>query len=108
MSSSNFSRRNFLYGAAALGVTGAVGSGVVSSCTPAENTNSLYSYKKRELNLPPLLEKAPDGIELKAGLIGCGGRGTEAEINFLDAGTGLKKTESWFDRLRWSWNRSCN
>jgi len=92
MNNNNFSRRNFLFGAAALGVTGAVGSGIVTSCTPADNTNSLYSYKKRELNLPPLLEKAPDGIELKAGLIGCGGRGTGAAINFLDAGTGLKIT----------------
>ena len=92
MSTNNFSRRDFLSGAVALGVTGAVGSGVVSSCTTAENANSLYSYKKRELNLPPLLEKAPDGIELKAGLIGCGGRGTGAAINFLDAGNGLKIT----------------
>ena len=112
MSNNNFSRRDFLSGAVALGVTGAAGSGIVSSCTTAEKTNSPYSYKKRDLNLPPLLEKAPDGIELKAGLIGCGGRGTGAAINFLDAGTGLKITalgdvfqdrvDSCREKIKWS------
>ena len=33
---------------------------------------------------------APEGVALKAGLIGCGGRGTGAAGNFLDAGTGLE------------------
>jgi len=40
--------------------------------------------------VPPLLERAPDGPVLKAGLIGCGGRGTGAALNFLDAGPNLK------------------
>jgi predicted dehydrogenase len=39
--------------------------------------------------LPPLLDKAPDGEPLKAGLIGCGGRGTGAAQQFLQAGDGL-------------------
>jgi myo-inositol 2-dehydrogenase/D-chiro-inositol 1-dehydrogenase len=34
--------------------------------------------------------KAPDGPLLKAGLIGCGGRGTGAAANFLDAGPNLQ------------------
>ena len=89
MSRNNFSRRDFLSGAVAMGVTGAIVPGVVSSCTPAESNESLYSYKMRDLNLPPLLDTAPDGIELKAGVIGCGGRGSGAAINFLDAGPGL-------------------
>ncbi|MBT3384151.1 MAG: Gfo/Idh/MocA family oxidoreductase [Prolixibacteraceae bacterium] len=89
MSSKNFSRRDFLSGAVAMGVTGAIGSGVVSSCTPAESSKSFYSYKTRDLNFPPLLDIAPEGIELKAGVIGCGGRGSGAAINFLDAGPGL-------------------
>jgi predicted dehydrogenase len=41
------------------------------------------------LNLPPLLEKAPDGAPIKVGIIGCGGRGSGAMINFLDAGPNL-------------------
>ncbi|MCP4309893.1 MAG: Gfo/Idh/MocA family oxidoreductase [Bacteroidetes bacterium] len=49
----------------------------------------MFDIKKRDLNLPPLLDTAPDGDELKAGVIGCGGRGTGAAINFLDAGKGL-------------------
>ena len=36
--------------------------------------------------------KAPDGQVLKAGLIGCGGRGRGAMINFLDAGPNLQLT----------------
>lgn len=38
---------------------------------------------------PPLLDQAPDGPPLKAGLIGCGGRGTGAAIDFLTAGPNL-------------------
>ena len=41
-------------------------------------------------NLPTFLDQAPDGKELKAGLIGCGGRGTGAAMNFLSAGPNLK------------------
>jgi myo-inositol 2-dehydrogenase / D-chiro-inositol 1-dehydrogenase len=37
-----------------------------------------------------LSKQAPDGKPLKAGLIGCGGRGTGAAINFLDAGPSLE------------------
>jgi len=39
-----------------------------------------------------LPQQAPDGPELTAGLIGCGGRGTGAAINFLKAGPKLKLT----------------
>ncbi|MPY86326.1 MAG: hypothetical protein GEU99_00210 [Luteitalea sp.] len=34
--------------------------------------------------------QAPDGRPLKAGLIGCGGRGRGAAVNFLDAGQNLQ------------------
>jgi myo-inositol 2-dehydrogenase/D-chiro-inositol 1-dehydrogenase len=37
-----------------------------------------------------MLDQAPDGPVLKAGVIGCGGRGTGAAINFLNAGPNLK------------------
>lgn len=36
------------------------------------------------------MEKAPAGKELKAGLIGCGGRGTGAALNFISAGDALQ------------------
>jgi myo-inositol 2-dehydrogenase / D-chiro-inositol 1-dehydrogenase len=92
MSDSNISRRGFLSGVLATGATGAMGTGMISSCVSGAGNEAAFSYKKRELNLPPYLEKAPDGVELKAGLIGCGGRGTGAAINFLDAGNGLTIT----------------
>lgn len=42
--------------------------------------------------VPDILKSAPDGKPLKAGLIGCGGRGTGAAVNFLDAGNDLHIT----------------
>ena len=48
--------------------------------------------KSTEKQLPPLPGQAPEGKPLKAGLIGCGGRGTGAAINFLEAGPGLEIT----------------
>jgi len=46
--------------------------------------------KRKEVRLPELLNQAPDGKVLKAGLVGCGGRGTGAAVNFLDAGPNLQ------------------
>lgn len=45
-----------------------------------------------DVYIPPLLDQAPDGPELKAALVGCGGRGTGAAMNFLDAGPNLRLT----------------
>jgi myo-inositol 2-dehydrogenase/D-chiro-inositol 1-dehydrogenase len=48
---------------------------------------------RRTRNAPPLATvQAPDGPVLKAGLIGCGGRGSGAAVNFLDAGPNLRIT----------------
>ncbi|KPK80475.1 MAG: oxidoreductase [Bacteroides sp. SM23_62_1] len=78
-----FSRRKFLENAAALGAVGALGlNQLLTSCTKQKPT--------AELNLLPLLDQAPDGEPIKAGVIGCGGRGTGAAINFLDAGPNLQ------------------
>ncbi len=40
--------------------------------------------------IQPGPDRAPDGPALKAGLIGCGGRGTGAAVNFIDAGPNLQ------------------
>jgi len=80
----SINRREFIGTATAAGALGALGLGaLVSACSQKESA---------ELNLPPLLEQAPDGPTLKAGVIGCGGRGTGASINFLDAGPNLEIT----------------
>ena len=82
-------------GAAAMGAAGAMGLGTFSACSKGggnKNLTGKYDWTPRELNLPPLLNTAPEGKELKAGVIGCGGRGSGAAMNFLDAGPGLTIT----------------
>jgi len=48
--------------------------------------------KLKNIAVTEILNKAPDGIPLKAGLVGCGGRGTGAAVNFLEAGNDLHIT----------------
>jgi predicted dehydrogenase len=75
--SSSFDRRQLLRGAGA----GALGAGVLASVNPlsaAPRARALQSSKQ-----------APDGPPLKAGVIGCGGRGSGAAIDFLSAGPNL-------------------
>lgn len=76
------SRRRFLENTAAIGAIGAIGaSQLIRSCSPEESA--------AEVKEPSFLPAAPEGQALKAGVVGCGGRGTGAAINFLDAGPGL-------------------
>ncbi|MDR3267481.1 MAG: Gfo/Idh/MocA family oxidoreductase [Tannerella sp.] len=81
-------RRSFFKNSA-LGVMGTVSiPAFLSSCSgSASGENRL-----KEVAVPEILAAAPDGPPLKAGLIGCGGRGTGAACNFLDAGKGLQIT----------------
>ncbi len=79
------SRRSFISNAAAIGAVGAFGVPLLINSCNSEVKNIDY-------DLCSMLDQAPDGAELKAGLIGCGGRGTGAAINFIDAGPNLKIT----------------
>ncbi len=79
------SRREFIGTAAAIGAAGAVGA-MVSGC--GGGVMDRYA----DYHYPPLLESAPDGPVLKAGLIGCGGRGTGAAVQFFSAGPNLEIT----------------
>ena len=54
--------------------------------------SSSKEVKLKDVVVPEILEKAPDGRLLKAGLVGCGDRGTGAAIDFLSAGNGLQIT----------------
>ena len=81
MKKSSISRRNFLGKAATAGVAGIFVPAIISSCS---------RISKNRAEIPVMLDKAPDGPILKVGLIGCGGRGTGAAINFLDAGPNLQ------------------
>jgi myo-inositol 2-dehydrogenase / D-chiro-inositol 1-dehydrogenase len=79
------SRRRFISNSA-LAAIGTIGAAqLLTSCKDG-------NLKKKEIKLPELLDQAPDGKVLKAGLIGCGGRGTGAAINFLEAGPNLQIT----------------
>jgi myo-inositol 2-dehydrogenase / D-chiro-inositol 1-dehydrogenase len=73
-------RREFMGNAAGIGILGAIGTGyLLSSCAKRQPAPVFY-------------DRAPDGPLLKAGLIGCGGRGTGAAINFLRSGPNLQIT----------------
>ena len=78
------SRRGFLSSAVKAGTIGALATGtILSACG-----ESTLSYE--DLGLPEMLDKAPSGKKLRAGLVGCGNRGTGAALNFLAAGDGLE------------------
>ncbi len=77
------SRRDFIGNVAALGAIGTFGAvNLLSSC----------QSRKKKFVPPVFPERAPDGPVLKAGIIGCGGRGTGAAFNFIDAGPNLQVT----------------
>lgn len=61
----------------------------ITGCTPS---NRRDTKPKEVVEVPELLDRAPDGNVLKAGLVGCGGRGTGAACDFVAAGSGLKIT----------------
>ena len=89
MSNNNFSRRKFLGSAAAVGAVGAMGVGTMSSCTSGgvkADAGVSFDWAARDYKFPPMLDTVPEGKVLKAGIIGCGGRGSGAAFNFLEAG----------------------
>ena len=72
---SNCSRRDFINKAV-----------LASSVTMAAGVLSCSSHSQTK----KLRDAAPDGSVLKAGLIGCGSRGTGAAVNFLESGPNLE------------------
>ncbi len=76
------SRREFIETIGLIGAAGAVGA-LVTGCSSGGEEYADYPW-------PPLLDQAPDGPVLKAGLVGCGGRGTGAANDFLEAGPNLE------------------
>lgn len=75
-------RRKFIGRAALAGIGMAAAASISGGC------------KRKEIlpveGLPPVLKAAPKGRKLKAGLVGAGGRGTGAAINFISAGPDLE------------------
>ena len=88
---STVSRRAFLSNAAIIGASGTMGAGgLLTACSGGSNENKYTPLRPAsEVYIPDLPDKAYDGKPIRAGLIGCGGRGTGAAINFLDAANGV-------------------
>lgn len=82
MKRNQLSRRNFLEKSALAGAVGLAGISALSSCS--------RGAKAVDYEFPPLLNRAPDGQKLRAGLVGCGNRGTGAALDFLAAGDNLE------------------
>ena len=100
MANKEMNRRDFLQATGLLGV-GLVGSSaLLSSCgkknvnTPLREAGTYY--------IPALPDKADDGKEIKVGVIGCGGRGSGAVKNVMEAANGIKIValgDTFADRL---------
>ena len=95
MKENSISRRSFLKSSAMAGALGAIGTGsaagVLSSCAGGGEQAAVNKPLKEPgtYYVPELPDLATDGKELKAGLIGCGGRGSGAAFNFLEAANGV-------------------
>ncbi|MBP9986322.1 MAG: Gfo/Idh/MocA family oxidoreductase [Bacteroidales bacterium] len=88
----NISRRNFLSCSAVLGGGALLASTPLLSSCAAKSGKMTPLKQPGEYYIPELPDKAVDGRELKCGLIGCGGRGTGAAFNLLEAANGVKIT----------------
>ena len=94
----SLSRRSFLKNSAMAGALGAIGTGssaaVLTSCAAgSEKATAAKPIKEPgTYYVPELVDFATDGKELKAGVIGCGGRGSGAAFNFLAAANGVTIT----------------
>ena len=77
--SENLERRAFL------GTVALTGVATLAACTENQSNDATSTIN--------LIEPGPDtaieGRHIKAGVVGCGSRGTGAAINFLQAGSGL-------------------
>jgi predicted dehydrogenase len=96
MKKNSIDRRTFLKSSALAGAAGMIGTGsgsVLTSCS--EGSDKIVYTPLKEPGayyVPELPDRAKDGKELKAGVIGCGGRGSGAAFNWLAAANGLTIT----------------
>jgi len=78
----NIDRRKFIGKTALAGIGLAGAGGLITTCKRKQDVEVS--------GLPPILNGAPKGKKLKAGLVGVGARGTGAAINFISAGPDLE------------------
>src|SRR5690625_7682283 len=91
MNNKNRSRRWFL-STMALGTAGTFGAGKLLAHDGGDRVrlNNGKLSDLRDHTKLSLLNQAPDGPVLKAGVVGCGGRGTGAAVNYVGAGPNLE------------------
>ena len=102
MSKNKLSRKDFLSYSALMGVTSLVGSSTILSSCKEKGPVYIPLKQAGEYYVPVLSDKADDGKELKAGVIGCGGRGSGAIVDLLNAANGIKVIalgDTFADRL---------
>jgi len=92
--SKNLSRRSFLKSSALAGTIGLIGgggaTGLLSSCSSGnKKSGNIPLREPGSYYIPDLPDLADDGKELKAGVIGCGGRGSGAAMDFLNSANGV-------------------
>ncbi len=89
-------RRNFLKTSAVAGAVGVIGTGsagFLTSCGGGtKNGANVPLREPGSYYIPELPDLATDGQELKAGVVGCGGRGSGAAMDFLNAANGVTIT----------------
>src|SRR5690606_30347025 len=90
----NVTRRSFLKTSAVAGAVGVIGTGsagLLTSCGGSEKGKGANVPLKEpgSYYIPELPDMAADGKEIRAGVVGCGGRGSGAAINFLNAANGV-------------------
>ena len=91
--SNKLSRRSFLKASALAGTVGVMGggasTGLLSSCSSNNQTDNKPLREPGSYYIPDLPDMAIDGKELRAGVIGCGGRGSGAAFDFLNSANGV-------------------
>ena len=90
MEKKNLNRREFLSCGAMIGAAGLVAPAILTGCANENKQTPLR--QEGEYYVPELPDKAVEGRELKVGVVGCGGRGSGAVINLLDAADGITVT----------------
>ncbi|HHU25382.1 MAG TPA: Gfo/Idh/MocA family oxidoreductase [Bacteroidales bacterium] len=89
-------RRDFLKTSAVAGAVGVIGTGsagFLTSCGGGtKNGANVPLREPGSYYIPELPDLATDGQELKAGVVGCGGRGSGAAMDFLNAANGVTIT----------------
>ncbi len=78
-------RRKFLENSALVGAM-AVVPPLTSSCSGGDKKTPVKKISGEELGMFSFVDVAPDGIPIKAALIGCGDRGTGAASQLLESG----------------------